>query len=340
MAPSRTALEMRRSRDEGITFESFGAAEVLVLSKVSSPELRPTDLLIRNRAAGVNRADLNQRKGAYGRVDFGDSTLMGLELAGEVAAMGSEVSGYEIGDLVMAIVGGGAYAEFARFAYRMAMRVPAGMDMVLAGAIPEVFVTAHEALIYLARLQPGEKVLIHAAAGGVGSAAVKLARAIGAQVFATSSATKHRDVLKLGADVVIDHKTLDFEAVVDSETNQCGVDVIIDFNGAPYLERNVRSLAVGGRLVQVGLMGGASGGVIPLDRLLFRHLKIIGTVMKSRTAETKQAMTKRFADSSLEHFADGRLKPMLDRQCPLAAAADAHRRMESGESVGKIVLTA
>jgi len=323
---------------KAITLENFGEADVLKLEYAPDPVVRPHDLLVRNRAAGVNRADLNQRRGAYGRADFGDSTLMGLEIAGEVVAVGAEVTGFAIGDRVMGIVGGGSYAELARIDHRMAMAVPEGMDIVLAGAIPEVFVTAHEALLHLGRLQAGEKVLIHAAAGGVGSAAVQLAHAVGAQVFVTASAAKHAEVRALGADILVDHKTQDFGEVVKAEAGERGVDVVIDFIGAPYLERNVRALAEGGRLVQVGLMGGTAAGTLPMDRVLFRHLQIMGTVMKSRTAETKQAMTRRFADAWLGHFADGRLKPVLDSRYPLARAAEAHLRMEAGLNVGKIVL--
>ncbi|MCZ2495517.1 zinc-binding dehydrogenase [Xylophilus sp. Kf1] len=323
---------------KAITLDTFGEADVLQLGDAPDPVLRPHDLLVRNRSAGVNRADLNQRRGAYGRADFGDSTLMGLEIAGEVVGLGDQVRGFALGDRVMGIVGGGSYAELARIDHRMAMAVPEGMDIVLAGAIPEVFVTAHEALMHLGRLQAGERVLIHAAAGGVGSAAVQLAHAAGARVLATASAGKHDEVRALGADVLIDHKTQDFAEVVKAEAGERGVDLVIDFIGAPYLERNVRALAEGGRLVQVGLMGGTAAGTLPMDRVLFRHLHIMGTVMKSRTAEVKQAMTRRFADAWLGHFSDGRLKPVLDSRFPLAQAADAHRRMEAGLNVGKIVL--
>ncbi len=169
---------------KAIVFKEFGDAEVLRLDEVPAPELRATDLLVRVRAAGVNRADLTHRRGGYGRPDFGDSTLMGLEIAGEVIAIGEQTSGYRVGDRVMGVGGGGAYAEIARIDYRMAMPVPAALDDVHAAAIPEVFVTAHEALIHLGRLQRGDSVLIHAAAGGVGSAAVQLAYASGARIFA------------------------------------------------------------------------------------------------------------------------------------------------------------
>jgi putative PIG3 family NAD(P)H quinone oxidoreductase len=324
---------------KAITFDDFGPADVLQLTDVPEPVLRPDDLLVRNRAVGVNRADLNQRRGAYGRADFGDSTLMGLEIAGEVIAMGANVAGFALGDRVMGIVGGGAYAEIARIDHRMAVQVPHGLDDVQAAAVPEVFVTAHEALVHLGRLEAGERVLIHAAAGGVGSAAVQLAHAIGAQVFASASGDKLDRVRAFGADVGIDHRAQDFAEVVAAETGGRGVDVVIDFVGAPYFERNVRALADGGRLVQVGVMGGTAGATMPIDRLLFGHLQIMGTVMKSRTPAVKQAMTRRFAQRWLSQFGSGALQPVIDTVLPLAQAADAHRRMESGLSVGKIVLS-
>jgi NADPH2:quinone reductase len=168
-----------------INFIDFGEADVLQLSDAPEPVLRAHDLLVRNHAVGVNRADLIHRRGGYGRPNFGDSEIMGLEITGEVIAVGAEVNGFKPGDRVMGIVGGGAYAEIARIDYRMAMHIPDGLDYVHAAAVPEVFVTAHEALVHLGRLQAGDAVLIHAAAGGVGSAAVQLAHAVGAKVFAT-----------------------------------------------------------------------------------------------------------------------------------------------------------
>ncbi len=323
---------------KAIVLEEFGEPQVLTLQEVPEPELRPCDLLVRVHSAGINRADLKQRRGAYGRPDYGDSLLMGLEMAGEVIATGAEVQGFTAGDRVMGIVGGGAYAEIARIDYRMAMAIPKGIDYVRAAAIPEVFVTAHEALLHLGRLSAGETVLIHAAAGGVGSAAVQLAHASHARVIATTKASKHSRVREWGADVLVDYETQDFGEIVASETNGLGVDVVIDFIGAPYFERNVLSLAKGGRLIQVGTMGGMNDAHIPLDRLLFRHLQIIGTVMKSRTQETKQGMMRRFRDAWLPHFEQAGLVPVIDSIFPLAQAADAHRRMETGESVGKIIL--
>ncbi len=324
---------------KAITFADFGDANVLQLTEVQDPEVRPQDLLVRNRAAGLNRADLTHRRGGYGRANFGDSDIMGLEIAGEVIAMGADTQGFAVGDRVMGIVGGGGYAELARIDYRMAMRVPDGLCDVHAGAVPEVFVTAWEALGHLGQMVEGETVLIHAAAGGVGSAAVQLASASGARVLATADGGKREAVISLGADIAIDYKNEDFEAVVNHVTGGRGVDLIIDFIGAPYLARNIRSLNFGGRLVQVGMLGGTEGAELPLDRVLYRHLKIIGTVMKSRTAAVKHAMTRRFADAWLSQFASRNLVPVIDSTFPLAHAADAHRRMESNLNVGKIILT-
>jgi putative PIG3 family NAD(P)H quinone oxidoreductase len=324
---------------KAIVFDDFGSADVLQLRDVPEPELRDTDLLLRNHAAGVNRADIIQRTGGYGKDSFGDSAVMGLELAGEVIAMGSAVEGFALGDRVMGIVGGGGYAEQARIDYRMAMPIPASLGYVQAAGIPEAFVTAHEAAFHLGRLEAGESILIHAAASGVGSAAIQIAHAAGARVFATASASKLDRVRALGADIAIDYKTDDFAKEVERETGGKGVDVIVDFIGAPYLERNIASLNFGGRLIEVGLLGGAKGASLPLDRLLYRHLQIIGTVMKSRPQSVKQAMTQRFRDRWLHAFDDGTLAPVIDSAFPLAKATAAHQRMESSSSVGKIILT-
>lgn len=325
---------------KAITFNEFGDADVLKLADVPAPELRPDDLLVRVHAAGVNRADLTHRRGGYGRPNFGDSTIMGLEIAGEVLEVGAAVEGYQVGDRVMGVVGGGAYAEIARIDWRMAMPIPEQLDYVHAAAIPEVFVTAHEALMHLGRLKQGDSVLIHAAAGGVGSAAVQLAYATGATVFATTEATKLERVVQLGAEHVIDYRTQDFAAVVAQKTEGRGVDVVIDFVGEPYFERNIASLANGGRLVQVGILGGGGRVHVDLETILYRHIQIIGTVMKSRAQQEKHAMVRRFREHWLNRFTGGRrLEPVVDSTFALEHAADAHRRMESSANVGKIILT-
>jgi NADPH2:quinone reductase len=195
---------------KAIYLTDFGGPEVLELREWPNPDIRPHDLIVEVRAAGVNRADLSYRKGAYGRANFGDSDLMGLEIAGDVIELGSEVRGFSEGDRVMGIVGGGGYAESARIDYRMAMRIPETLDYVHAAAVPEAFITAHESLFHLGRLDRGESVLIHAAASGVGSAAVQLAHVAGATVYATADETKLDQVRQLGADITIAYKTTDF----------------------------------------------------------------------------------------------------------------------------------
>lgn len=325
---------------KAIIFGEFGDADVLELAEVPPPEVRPTDLLVRVHAAGVNRADLTHRRGGYGRPNFGDSTIMGLEIAGEITAMGSDVEGFRIGDRVMGIVGGGAYAEVARIDYRMAIPIPAALDYIDAAAIPEVFVTAHEAMIHLGRLKRGDSVLIHAAAGGVGSAAVQLARATGARIFATADASKLDRVAQWGADEVIDYRTRDFAEVIAEATDGRGVDVVVDFVGAPYFARNLASLAHGGRLVQVGILAGGGAVGLELEQVLYRHLQIIGTVMKSRPQAEKHGMVRRFREHWSKRLeGEGRLVPVVDSVFPLSRAADAHRRMESAANVGKIILT-
>jgi len=313
---------------------------VLRLVDEPMPEIRPHDLLVKVHAAGVNRADILQRQGIYGaRPDYGDSLVPGLEIAGEVVKAGPKVEGYKAGDRVMAVVGGGGYAEYARVDCGMCMSIPNRLSYVQAAAVPEVFITAHEAMIHLGELKPGDWALIQAAAGGVGSAAVLLAHALGAKtVFTASGEERIARVGALGGTVGVDYRKEDFVAVAMQATGGRGVDVVVDFVGGPYLERNLRALAEGGRLVQVGVLGGAKG-VLPLDVLLHRYLRIIGTVMKSRTLEDKVAMTSRFSERWLEAFESGALHPIVDRIFPLAQAADAHRAMEASGNFGKIVLS-
>lgn len=323
---------------KAIVFDAFGPADVLHLGDVAMPEVRPGDLLVKVHAAGVNRADMLQRQGYYGRQSYGESDLLGLEVAGEVVAVGSAVADVRIGERVMAIVGGGAYAEYARVDRGMAVRIPPHLDDLGAAAVMESFVTAWEAAVHLGGTAKDTSILVHAAAGGVGSAVVKIAHALGARVFATSNAERRDDVLALGAEAVFDYRSEDFEQSVRDATGGTGVDVVVDFVGGDYLPRNLRSLAPGGRLVQVGLLGGQDSTTIPLALLLHNHLRLIGTVMKSRTADEKRAMVRRFAEGALPLFADGRLTPLVGRVYPLAQAADAHRAMEEGGGFGKVVL--
>lgn len=325
---------------KAISFNGAGGVEVIELIEVPRPHLRPFDLMVEVHAAGVNRADILQREGFYGTLpDFGDSTVPGLEMSGRVVELAESAAGFKIGDRVMAIVGGGAYSEFARVDSRMCMLIPKGLSYIEAAAIPEVFVTAHEALVHLGGAKTGDWALIHAAGGGVGSAAVHLANAMGVKViFTVKGAERIERVMALGGLIGVDYSKEDFLEVVQAVTDGKGVDVVIDFIGGPYLERNVKSLREGGRLIQVGSLGG-SQGTLPVDVVLHRYLRIIGTVMKSRPFEEKAAMTLRFREQWLKFFENGKLKAIVHQTFPYEQAADAHRAMEAAGNVGKIILT-
>jgi len=323
---------------KAIIFDDYGSADVLRLAEAPIPDARADDLLVKVMAAGVNRADLLQREGVYGSQSYGDSDILGLEVAGDVVAIGDAVNGFAVGDRVMGIVGGGAYAQYARLDSGMATVIPAGMSFIDAAAVMESFVTAWEALSNLGKAAKGETVLVHAAAGGIGSAAVQLATAAGAIVLATASAGNIEKVLSLGADAVFDYKQIDFETEIVDVTASRGVDLIIDFVGGSYLARNIRSLAPGGRLVQVGLLGRDDNAIIPLDTVLHNHLQLIGTVMKSRSRLEKRAMIGRFREQVLPRMGK-ELKPVIGAVYPLSATSDAHRRMEAGGVFGKIVLS-
>lgn len=323
---------------KAVVYDQFGTADVLRLANVPQPEPRPGDLLVRVRALGVNRADILQRQGYYGTQTYGESALLGLELSGEVVAVGSDVVDMQPGDRVMAIVGGGAYAEYARVDRGMAVAIPEGLDFIGAAAVMESFVTAWEALVHLGEIAPGDSILVHAAAGGIGSAAVQIGKALGARVFATASSARRAEVEALGAEVVFDYRTEDFEQGIREQTGLSGVDVIVDFLGGDYLGRNLRSLRPGGRLVQVGLLSGQEDTRIPLGLLLHNHLRLIGTVMKSRSVDEKRAMVRRFTENGLPMLADGRLRPVVGQTYPLSEVGQAHRSMEAGGGFGKIVL--
>jgi NADPH:quinone reductase-like Zn-dependent oxidoreductase len=263
---------------------------------------------------------------------------MGLEIAGDVIEVGNEVKGFALGDRVMGIVGGGGYAEIARIDYRMAMRIPETLGYVHAAGVPEAFVTAHESLFHLGRLDRGESVLIHAAASGVGSAALQLAHVAGAIVYASADDTKLDQVRRLGADITIAYKTTDFGRAVMEGSKGHGVDVILDFVGAANFERNFASLAPGGRLIQVGLLGGIENTRLPLGPLVQQHIQIIGTIMKSRSAEAKFAMTRRFSERWMVPLSLQIIGPLIDSVFPFAEAANAHRRLEERRNVGNVIL--
>lgn len=315
-----------------------GGPEVLHLTEVSDPIPGPEDLLVRVRASALNRADTLQRRGLY-PPPRGESDILGLELAGEVDRVGEAVSGFAPGDRVFGLVGGGGYAEKALLHYRMALPMPADWSFVQAAAVPEVFLTANETLFTLGGLTQGESVLIHAGASGVGTAGIQMARQAGARVFVTAgTADKIAHTLALGAEAGINYREEDFVARLRAFTDNTGVDLVQDFIGAAYWQRNLQCLKIGGRLVLVGLMGGAKVEA-DLNVILRKRLHIMGSVMRSQSLTEKIAITERFRDRWLPLLQNGAIRPVIDRSFPLAEAAAAHQYMEDNRNTGKIMLT-
>ncbi|HJY79939.1 MAG TPA: NAD(P)H-quinone oxidoreductase [Candidatus Binatia bacterium] len=322
---------------QAITVSTPGGPEVLRLTTVPDPTPTAEQVSVRVRATALNRADVMQRMGQYPPPP-GESDILGLELAGEVEAVGTAVKDITTGDRVFGLVGSGGYAEKAVIDARMAMPIPAGWNFAQAAAVPEVFFTAQETLFTLGGLQEGETVLIHAAASGVGTAGIQMARETGARIFVTAgSAEKIHRCIELGATTGCNYKEQDFAEWVKEVTNGQGVDVIEDFIGAAYWERNLRSLKTGGRLVLVGLMGGVKVEA-NLGLLMTKRLQIFGSVLRSRPLADKIAITQRFRTKWLPLLAAGRIKPIVDRVFPLAQAVDAHRYMEENRNFGKIIL--
>jgi putative PIG3 family NAD(P)H quinone oxidoreductase len=323
---------------QAITMSAPGGPEVFRLTTVPDPTPAAEQILVRVRATALNRADVMQRMGQYPPPP-GESDILGLELAGEVEAVGAAVKDIAPGDRVFGLVGSGGYAEKAVIDARMAMPIPSGWSFVQAAAVPEVFFTAQETLFTLGGLQEGETVLIHAAASGVGTAGIQMARETGARIFVTAgSAEKIQRCIELGATTGCNYKEQDFAEWVKEVTNGQGVDVIEDFIGAAYWERNLRSLKTGGRLVLVGLMGGVKIEA-NLGLLMTKRLQIFGSVLRSRPLADKIAITRSFRTKWLPLLAAGRIKPVVDRVFPLAQVADAHRYMEENRNFGKIILS-
>lgn len=320
---------------KAILFDKPGGPEVLYLGEAPDPQPGPDDLLVRVRASAANRADVLQRRGAY-PPPAGGSPILGLELAGEVV----EPAGpWRAGDRVMAVVTGGGYAELATVPAGVALPIPAGMTYEQAAAIPEAFLTAYLNLFTLGGLRPGEAVLVHAGASGVGTAAIQLARAAGARVFVTAGSEEKLDRCRaLGAELAIDYRGESFADRVREATGGRGVELVLDFVGAPYWEGNAAALAVGGRLMLIGFLGG-SRGQLDLGPILSKSLLVRGTTLRRTPLTQKAALARDFTAFAMARFASGELQPVIDSVLPLAEAAAAHRRMEQNANIGKIVLT-
>jgi NADPH2:quinone reductase len=320
-------------------YTGAGGPEVIEIQDVPRPEPGPEQALVRVQASALNRADVMQRQGSYPAPPGAPANIPGLEFAGVVEAIGNGVTAVEVGDRVFGLAAGGGQAEFIVSHERLLVRVPDNLDFIQAGGIPEVFITAHDALFTQAGLAPGERVLIHAVGSGVGTAAVQLARAAGCTVFGTArTADKLDRASALGLDVGIDASQHDFSEVVREKTRGQGVHVCIDFVGGPYLANNLKALAVKGRLVLVSMLGGLETP-INLAPMLSKRLRMVGTVLRARPLEEKAAATRLFAERVVPLFARGQIQPVVDRVFPLEGLAEAHRYMESNQNFGKIVLS-
>lgn len=315
-----------------------GGPDVLQLAEVPRPEPGPGQIRVRVRAAGVNRADLLQRRGLYPAPPGWPEDVPGLEFAGEVEALGENAREWRPGDRVMGIVGGGGYAEYVVVHEREAIPVPEALSWEEAGAVPEVFVTAHDALFTRGRLVMGETVLVHAVGSGVGTAALQLAKAAGATVLGTSrTASKLDHAAELGLDVAILAGAEDFADAALDATGGRGADLVLDLVGGAYLPRNLASLAPLGRIVVVGLISGAFGE-IDLGVVLRKRLTMVGTSLRTRPLEEKIVAAQAFTRQVLPLLADGRIRPIVDTTVDMADAPRAHRRMEANQNFGKIVL--
>ncbi len=311
----------------------------LRVAEVDRPEPRGPEIRVRVHASGLNRADLLQAKGHYPPPPGSPADIPGLEYAGEVDALGPDAVGpLKVGDRVFGIVGGGGFAEYLTCHERTAVSIPANLDFEAAAAVPEAFLTAHDAIATQARVRAGQRVLVQAVGGGVGSAAVQVAHAMGCQVFGTSRTAAKLDLARsLGLDVAIDASREDFAAVVRDRTGGEGVHAVIDFLGAPALGGNLAALAIGGRLVLVGVLGGQAAEV-DLRTLMQKRLTVVGTTLRSRPIEEKIAATLRFGESVVPWLARGLVRPVVDRVYAFEAIGEAVGRMSSNLGFGKVVL--
>jgi putative PIG3 family NAD(P)H quinone oxidoreductase len=316
-----------------------GGPDNLVVMEGRTPQPKSGEILVRVAAAGINRPDVLQRKGDYPPPPDA-SPILGLEVAGEVVAIGEDVTGYALGDRVCALANGGGYAQYCAVPAGQALPFPKGFDAVRAAALPETFFTVWANLFMMAGLKPGESVLIHGGTSGIGTTAIQLAAAFGARVFTTAgTAEKCAACLELGASRAINYRSEDFCAVIAEETGRAGVDVILDMIGAAYFERNLKSLSRDGRLSIIAFLGGTFAEKVSLAPILLKRLRLMGSAMRPRTAAEKQEIRDALLEKAWPLLEEGRIAPVIHAVLPFGEAAAGHRMMEHGDHIGKIVLT-
>ena len=314
-----------------------GGPEVLLPETRAVPLPGPGEILIKVAAAGVNRPDVAQRAGAYPPPP-GASDLPGLEIAGEVVALGAGATKHKLGDRVMSLVAGGGYAQYCIAQDAQAMAVPPSLSIQEAGAVPETLMTVWHNVFERGGLKPGETLLIHGGSSGIGTMAIQLAKAFGSKVIVTVGGQDKVDAcLKLGADRAINYKTEDFVAEVKTATGGAGANVILDMVGGDYIDRNYDAAAVDGRIVQIATLGGAKA-TVNIAKVMVKRLHHTGSTLRPRTNADKAAMVAAIEAKVMPLMREGRVKPLMDSTFPLEKAADAHRRMETSQHIGKIVL--
>ncbi len=319
-----------------VVIEEYGGPEVLRVTEVPDPTPGPDEILVRVAHTAINRADTLQRMGAYPDPQRRSQEIPGLEYAGTVAAVGERVTLWQVGDRVMGIEAGACHAELLTTHERQALPVPAAIELADAAAIPEVFLTAWDALVLQGGLTTGRWALVHAGASGVGTAAIQIAQAIGARIAVTCSAGKMDACRDLGADLVLERSPADWATAL-RDALPGGVDTILDVIGGDEANRNLGVIAPQGTIVQVGLMGGGQTSV-NLGLLLVKRVHWIGTTLRARPIEQKAAVSQRFIAEMIPRFEDGSLRPVIDSRYALDEIADAHRHMEANANIGKILI--
>ncbi|GAA3188587.1 MULTISPECIES: NAD(P)H-quinone oxidoreductase [Streptomyces] len=321
-----------------ITIPEPGGPDALVWAEVPDPQPAEGEVLIDVAASAVNRADLLQRQGFYDPPP-GSSPYPGLECAGRIAALGPGVHGWAVGDEVCALLAGGGYAEKVAVPAGQVLPLPDGIDLVTAAALPEVVCTVWSNVFMIAHLRPGETLLVHGGSSGIGTMAIQLAKAVGARVAVTAgSAEKLARCAELGADVLIDYHQQDFVAEVREATGGKGADVILDIVGAKYLERNVKALAVNGRLAIIGMQGGVKAE-LNIGALLAKRAAITAAGLRARPLQEKAAIVAAVREHVWPLIGNGQVRPVVDCTLPMADAAEAHRVVDASSHVGKVVLT-
>jgi NADPH:quinone reductase len=326
------------TRMTAIAIRAPGGPEVLVPEERPVPVPGTGEILVKVAAAGVNRPDVMQRQGLY-PPPKGAPDIPGLEIAGEVAALGPDARRWQVGDRVSALVVGGGYAQFCLAHETHALALPDGFSMVEAGAIPETFFTVWHNVFERGGLRAGETLLVHGGSSGIGTTAIQLAKAFGARVITTAGSPEKCDACrKLGADLAVNYKEEDFVAATKAATDGRGAEVVLDMVGGDYIERNYEAAAVEGRVVQIAFQASPRANV-DFRRIMLKRLHHTGSTLRARSVPDKAAIARAVADKVLPLLASGRVRPVIDSTFPLAKAADAHARMETSAHIGKIVLT-